>query len=466
MVGYSLPRKIALNLYSKATKNLVRQAWTGFHLPPLSLQMLAALTPEDIEVQIVDEQVEPVSFEIEANLVGITCTTRVANRAFEIADEFRKRGTKVVMGGYHPTFMPEECLQHVDAICKGEAEGCWRQLLVDARRGELKKVYSSSSFVDPNCIPLPRRDLLKKDAYLTVATVQTSRGCPFGCSFCAVTAFYGHQYRCRPVEHVIEEVESLDSKFVFFVDDNIVGHRRHAKALFRALRNLNIRWASSVSITIADNPELLSLAAESGCIALAVGIESLHPVSKEFMDKHAGLKCGPEETVEAIEKRLHKIREHGIVVMGNFIFGLDEDNDGVFAETRDFVQRNRLEIALYNILTPFPGTAICDKLSQEGRILSKNWDDYDGFHVTIKPRLMSPSDLWNGVHWLYDQTYSYSSILRRLLSNRNSPLTTLFINLAFRQAFCSGKKGAFANTLEYASQGPEAETEIEHSSAE
>jgi len=379
--------------------------------PPLSLAVVAALTPDDWEVSLVDEAVEPVDLDrvAGADLVGITVMTPLAPRAYELTTELRRRGVRVVLGGLHPTALPEEAAQHADAVVVGEAEGVWRHVLADAARGHLRRIYGPAPRPDLTRLPFARRDLFREGAYLTTATVQTSRGCPFSCDFCSVTRFFGRTYRCRPVAEVVREVSSLGSRLVFFVDDNIFGAPSRARELFLRLAPLRLRWVGQASINIARNLELLKLAARSGCRGLFIGLESLVPdnlrrVGKSLLNRVADYR-------EAVAR----IQGHGIGVEGAFIFGLDHDDPGVFARTVEFAHKVRLAAAQFGILTPFPGTPLRNRLERERRILDRDWGRYTISNVVFRPLGMSPEALQEGFEWAYRTFYSYSSIIGRLL---------------------------------------------------
>ena len=253
------------------TKEDVKAFW----FPKLGLPTIAANTPPDVEVRIVDECVEDIDFNVDVDLVGISVMTYLAPRAYEIAAKFRARGVKVVLGGIHVSMCPEEAKEHADSIVVGESEKTWPILVEDFRRGELKSLYEEKDLPKLENLPIPRRELFKPNSYWTTNCVQTSRGCPFACDFCTVTIFGGNQFRLRPIEQVIEEVKRLKKGFVVFVDDNIAGNKAYAKQLFKALIPLKINWGSQASLTMARDPELLDLAAKSGCTALFIGVESI-----------------------------------------------------------------------------------------------------------------------------------------------------------------------------------------------
>lgn len=397
-------------------------------VPPSTLCYLAALTPKDVEISITDEMIENIDFKKDVDLVGITVSTAVAPRAYEISDRFRARGISVVLGGFHPTFLPEETIKHADAVCIGEAESCWPSLISDFKRGKLKKFYTSTERHNLSGIPIPRRDLLKKGRYLTNA-VQTSRGCPFSCSFCAMIQFYGHSYRFRPVKEVIQEIESINGNKmpIIFVDDNIVGDLKRANELFKTLIPLNIKWASEASITVAQNKELLNLIAKSGCAELFIGFESIESKNVEEIGT-------PFKFPKKYEEAIKKIHDHGIGVHGAFVFGFDHDDRGIFERTVHFAVKNKLESATFTILTPLPGTPLYETLYKQGRIIDKNWSHYDMNCAVFKPAKMSVEALQEGTRWAWEKFYSYSSIFKRTRTIRN--LSSFWMtNLYFKAGF-------------------------------
>ena len=378
----------------------------------LSLLAVAAATPPDWNVRIADEYVCPIDFTSEPTCVGLSFMTAGAPRAYEIAREFRNLGIPVLAGGYHPTFLPEEVLMHCDAVCIGDAESSWPQMLRDLEQGSLKRVYRSNQFANLQGLAQPRRDLLSAQEYLTRNSVQTSRGCPNNCTFCSVTSFYGAHYRKRPVGEVLDEITGLPGKLVIFIDDNLVADRSYALKLFSGLRPLKRHWYSQAAITIAQDSELLEAAIESGCKGLFVGLESL---SNESLKQIGKGFCSAEDYIEDIET-LHRA---GIAVEAGIIFGFDEDSPEVFDRTLEFLKISHVEIAQITILTPLPGTVIYSKLEQEGRILTRDWSYYDFFHVVFKPKMMTPEELQAGTDEVVRRFYSTRAILGRTIASRN-----------------------------------------------
>lgn len=415
--------------------NLVAPSWSGplptegrrarQPFPPLALPVVAALTPPDVAVTLTDEAVDQVPICSDFDLVGITTMTASAPRAYEIADSYRAIGVPVVIGGMHATALPKEAAQHADAVLIGEAEGVWDKVIADARNGGVRRFYQSESRPSLTGLPAPRRDLLKRNAYITTALVQTSRGCPFNCSFCSVSRFFGQTYRFRPVRDVIDEVAGLRERMLVFTDDNIFGHKGYAKELFTQLAGLGKRWMGQASVTVARDAELLAMAAKAGCRALFVGFETLSAEGLRGLSKRVNLT----QQFHDVIRRLH---DHGIGVIGSFMFGLDDDDESAFERTVEFVERHKVDLLQMSILTPLPGTRLYESLDKEGRIFDRDWSHYTGGRIVFKPRLMAP----DRIQELYDQAlrhvYSLGSICKRLSRwNIQWPLFAR-VNLIFR----------------------------------
>lgn len=412
-----------------------------FKLLPLNLAMLASLTPSDIEVSVVDDGVEKVNFEEQVDLVGISCTTTVVPRAYEIANEYRKRGVKVVLGGTHPTLIPQEAIKYSDAVCIGEAEGSWEEIISDFRKGQLKEFYRNDGYCNIKNLLTPRRDLFNPKNYLPVVGVQTSRGCPFACDFCAVTAMFGHEYRSRPIENVMAEIETLDNKYVFFYDDNIVGNSRYSKELFKALAKHNKRWIGQASTTVIKDPELLDLMEKSGCKGLFIGFESL---SEENLKKSLKKHNDPKQFKD-VAKKLH---DHGIAISGAFVFGLDDDDKSVFERTLEFAMDLELDTAQFNWLTPYPGTPIYERLKSENRLINNEWwlTGSGLGEVVFHPKLMSANELKEGSRWVRKNFFSTSSILKRFFGKSRLSLNRLSLfDIVLFTKFNLGYRTQYAN---------------------
>src|SRR3989338_977315 len=410
------------------TKEDVKAFW----FPKLGLPTIAANTPPDVEVRIVDECVEDIDFNVDVDLVGISVMTYLAPRAYEIAAKFRARGVKVVLGGIHVSMCPEEAKEHADSIVVGESEKTWPILVEDFRRGELKSLYEEKDLPKLENLPIPRRELFKPNSYWTNNCVQSSRGCPFACDFCTVTIFGGNQYRLRPVEEVIEEVRRLKKGFVVFVDDNIAGNKAYAKQLFKALIPLKISWGSQASLTMARDPELLDLAAKSGCTALFIGVESISEENLAAANKRFN-------KVDKYKEEFRRFHDYGILIQTGMIFGFDHDDESAFERTVEFLEENNIELAMFNILTPLPGTNLYKRMDAEGRIIDRDWSHYDGRHVVFKPKLMTPETLQEGFLWAYHKFFSYPSIIKRIvpslwkLPHKRLLVERLFLNYAIRR---------------------------------
>jgi len=377
------------------------------YMSQLTLPVVAALTPPKHEVEIIDENVETINFDEEADLVGISLLTPTAERGYQIAEEFRNRGVPVVLGGVHPSLCPEEAIKYCDSVVVGEAEDVWPQLLSDFENGKIKQIYKSDKKPDMKNLPRPRRELVKDDYYVNIPKVEVSRGCPFNCSFCSTTKFFGRKMRYRPVEDVVDELKELGVRFVFFTDNNIVGNPKYAKELFKALIPLKIKWISQGSLNVANDKELLKLARRSGCVGLLIGFESLSTKALSAMGK----VVNKAEEYKAAIKRLHKEK---IGIIGCFVFGFDEEDKSAFNQTVRFVKRLNIEVPQFTLLTPYPGTILREKMEKTSRILHNKWEKYDTNHTVFKPLQMKVGELRAGYDKACGKEYSYWSMFKRL----------------------------------------------------
>jgi radical SAM superfamily enzyme YgiQ (UPF0313 family) len=410
-------------------------------LVPLGLMYLAAHTPDGVDVRIIDESVQRIDFSDTPDLVGITTMTATAPRAYEIADAYRSSGATVVMGGIHASMLPQEALQHADSVVVGEAEEIWPEVVSDAAAGRLEPIYKREGFADFTRPLHPRRDLIDPNRYWSANSVQTSRGCPHNCNFCSVTAFNGRRIRMRETDNVLAEVESLSRgnkirrKVVPFIDDNIAANPRRAKELFKALIPQKVLWGSQASITIANDEELVGLAAESGCRFLFIGLETLSPDSLDEMGK-------TQNRVEQYAAAVRLLEKNKIHVMGAFVFGFDSDDESTFSDTLSFAINNKLQVAQFANLTPYPGTRLYKQLLQEHRLepgfwLDPSWDA----HVVFEPRRMAPQELFEKTRKLHLDFYSYRSIFKRLSYGRHWSYWLAF-NLLYRQTVVAARSHA------------------------
>lgn len=365
----------------------------------LGLLVVAALTPDDFEVEVINEHIEEIDYDVKVDMVGITALTANITRAYKIADRFREKGVTVVMGGIHASFLPEEAIGHCDAVVIGEAEYVWPILLEDWKKGKMQVFYKADKLTDMADVPIPRRDLDLTVGY--VDKIEASRGCPFNCDFCSTNIHFGGRHRTRPISNIIEDINSIYRNKIhsfLFSDDNIVGNAHFAERLFASLIPLNIRWSSQSSLIVADNPKLLGLAVESGCRGLSIGFESLSDINLEKAGKRQNI-------VRMYDEQIRRLKDAGIWrILANFVFGFDSDDKSVFERTVEFIIRHKID-AYLTILTPYPKTRLRERLQKEGRILHSNWSLYDTSHCVIKPALMKPEELEEGYRWAYEQIY-------------------------------------------------------------
>lgn len=424
-----------------------------FRLSFLNLPYLAAVTPPDIEAKIIDEAFEEVNFDEKLDLVGLTAQTPVAPRAYQIAAEFKKRGVPVVMGGVHASMLPEEALQHVDAVLVGEAEEVWPDLIEDLKKGQLKRIYQGNGFVDSSKLPFPRRELLNKKFYFPLKLLETTRGCPHRCDFCGVSKFFGFRYRNRPISEIERELETLfkegpvmnpalkkilsffgkdlpyflKRRLLYIIDSDVAGDKRFCLELFSLLKEFDLRWWGHAPVSVAFDQKLLEGLSQSGCIALNIGFESFSTKNLQTMGKGFNQ---PSRYAEAV-KRIH---EQGIGIMGTFIVGLDDDDPGVFQRIIDFCINEKLDWALTFIMSPYPGTDSFKRLEKEGRIFCRDWEKYDSLNAVYQPLLMSPEELEKGMRRIWKDVFSLNSIYKRILKRPwIHPLFYLGMNWQFHK---------------------------------
>jgi radical SAM superfamily enzyme YgiQ (UPF0313 family) len=377
-----------------------------FQLPPLSLKQVAAATPEEWEVVLADELHDQVPFDGDFDVVGITAMTHQAIRAYEVADRFRARGIPVVLGGIHPTVLPEEALEHADAIVIGEAEPVWAQLLSDVRESRLAPRYRSIPEGQKLAIPWSRRDFLPAGRYLTTQTLQASRGCPYDCPFCTVTPYFGRTFRYRDPDDVLAELRSFDKKLTLFLDDNILGDPARARPILAGMAGLGLRWGGQASLRFAEDPELVKLLSRSGCIGIFVGLESA-------TGEHANHPKTGNLTSQA--DLIKRIRDAGIVVEASMIFGFDDHDESVFETTVRFLESCAPSLPTFHILTPYPGTVLFQQFEQEGRLLHKDWKCYNHGQVVFRPKKMTPERLFQGWTDARKEAYRWPAILSRVM---------------------------------------------------
>jgi radical SAM superfamily enzyme YgiQ (UPF0313 family) len=403
-----------------------------FRIPQLTLAILAALTPPEHEVSMIQEEFERLPVDEQWDVVGITAMTASAPRAYELASLFKNNGAKVILGGIHPSVLPDEAAQFADAVVVGEAEGVWQQVLYDMRRNQLKKIYNNSQ-PDISDSPLPvrrrSRSLIRRPwDVMHVMPIMYSRGCPYDCEFCCVHHVYGRRRRYVPIDHIVEDIRRTGTKRLIFLDDNIGAVRSFAMRLFAALQPLKVSWGGQATARFILDDELFKAAVRSGLEALFVGVESVEPEALKKMRKSLA-------SIEMYEKAIQHCRSAGVFFHASLIFGLDEQTPDVFERTLEFLLRNSVPSISPNILTPYPGTRLFERLMRERRILHTNWSYYDHTTVCYQPKDMDPEELAEKYLDFRNKFFSYSSVMQRGYAQlRVAPLIYLSVNLAYRAA--------------------------------
>jgi len=436
--------------------NVTESRWNRYRVwKPLSLMVLAGLTPPEWEISIMDENLGVPDYAAmpRPDLVGITAFTSQANRAYEVAAYFRNLGVPVVMGGIHATMCLDEVMERADSVVTREAEGIWPQVLEDARHGCLKRVYDGG-LAEMNDVPLARHDLLASG--YAFGAIQTTRGCPLNCSFCSVTAFNGARYRQRPIPDVVREFQSIREKRVLVVDDNLIGthpeHIARAKDMFRAMAQANLRkeWVSQATINFADDEELLVLAAKAGCRGVFVGFESPSPEGLREIGKKFNLLKGRD-----FRASVRRIQRHNILVVGSFIIGLDIDERGVGKRIAEVARQYGMDNLNVLFLTPLPGTRLWDKMKSEDRValdtFPEDWKYYTLTFPVARYKHLSLDGIIEEMISCDRDFYSMPRILRRALGNlwyRRQPLISLVGNLSYRRNIRLNSE-AYANFKSY-----------------
>ncbi|MBN2223370.1 MAG: B12-binding domain-containing radical SAM protein [Deltaproteobacteria bacterium] len=372
-------------------------------VPPLGLLTLAALTPPEFEIGFVDERSDTINFDEEADVVAISAMTPQAARAYEIADRFRARGVRVVMGGPHPSLLPEEALLHADAVVVGEAENIWCGVLSDVLAGRSAGIYVCRRKPDLSGLPFPRHDLLNEANYLPIRSIQVTRGCPLNCEFCTVPKNFGREYRIRPTDDVLSEIERLPSH-LYFVDDNLMIKRRSFTGLFDRMGDMDKRWTGMAPLAIASDAKYVDLLARSGCWSMYVDVGPWLSV---------GLRGDVSSLKEQVSRSvgyIKKLQDAGIKVMGSFVFGFDYDEEPIFEATLKFLLMSGIVEAEFLILTPYPNTPLAEKLEAQDRIVSRDWSRYNTTHAVFRPARMTPEILEEGVGYLWREFYRQTDL--------------------------------------------------------
>jgi len=394
----------------------------GLMIPQLALYILEGLTPPEHTIKIIEEEAEKIDLDFPCDLVGISCMTANAPRAYELCREFKKRGKTVVLGGIHPTILPDEALQYADCVVIGEAEGVWKTLLHDFEQNQLKPTYHQAS---PNLEPYILKDYNKiiKNRLFNLIPILTTKGCPYNCDFCCVSKIYGNTVRHLPISNIVRDIKESGAKNFIFLDDNIIGDTHYAKALFEAIKPLKINWVgqASISLLVNDN-EMLQLASESGCKSLFMGIESISEQQLKVMKKAM-------KEINLLEQALRKIKKAKILIHASMVFGFDHDHKDIFFQTFQFLMKNKVSTVSFNVLTPYPGTRIFEQLQREDRLMTTNWKYYDHNTVVFQPKNMTPVELQMGKLNARKKFYSFYSVMLRSFGNLYNLLIYFSMNV-------------------------------------
>jgi len=398
------------------------------NIQQVTMPYLAARVPAGWHVAHIDEEAEKIDWTARPDVVAITFHTPSAGHAYNLAARFRSQGACVAMGGPHVTLMPEEARRHADVIFVGEAEGLWEEFLHGFAAGAWRAVYQQTGPVFLDAVPMSRKELFHRSD-LTSGVLFATRGCPNRCDFCSIAVMYRHAFRKRPVAEVAAEYGSFRGKRIIFWDDNITADQEYAKQLFRAIAPYRKWWSSQATIHAAQDDELLEAAAASGCKQLFLGLESLSQSSM----KEVGKAFNRVEDYARIVERVHA---HGIAVQAGIVFGFDNDTPSIFGDTVDFLEETGVENATFNILTPYPGTPLFDRLDAQGRILTRDWPKYNGrTDVVFQPKQMSTGEILAGFRYANRRFYSLPSVAKRLWRSRVQLWWALPLNLAYAAAW-------------------------------
>ncbi len=403
--------------------------------PIITLPHIASITPTKHSIKIINENYEDIDFTEDVDVVGITCYTMTAPRVYEIADEFRKRGKTVILGGYHPTALPEESKQHADSIVMGMAEANWPKAIEDFENGKLKPIYVRDNNFDISKIPPLRRDLIKHNPFL--GAIQTTRGCSNQCEFCAISSFCGNIVKQRPIKDVVEEIQNMDNKLFIFHDPHLTLHRKYAMELFKEIIKQRIHkgWVANGTANILGNVDekFLTLARKAGCVEWFVGFES---VSQEALNNIKKT----HNKVSDFKRIIRRVHNHGMTIQGGIIFGFDEDKPDIFDTTLETIYDWDLDVLEINILTPYPGTPLFERLNKEGRILTRDWSRYNQVDVVFKPKNMTEEELYEGTRKVAKDFYSTYNLTKRIakiitVTKNLSSIIPIGTNLTFKRYY-------------------------------
>lgn len=402
--------------------------------PSLALLTIKALTPKEHEVFIINENIEKIPYDIKVDLAAITVTVDVFPKACEISAEFKKRGIAVVAGGIHITAAPDEALKYFDAICIGMAERVWKKILIDKSNNSLEKIYCNMNDMLGEEIYSPEYSLENSKKYLYVNILSASRGCIYKCDFCYNSCKNSVKYMNKPIETVIDEIKRIGRKHVMFIDDNFIGNPKWTKEFLERIKPLKLKWNAAVSADILEYLSLLDLMKESGCRSLFIGFESINGSSLKSVHK-------TQNKIEKYDKLISEIHARGIMINASLVFGLPDDDVGVFQNTLDWLVKNKIETMTAHILTPYPGTKLYDDMMKKGKITDFDLSHYNTAHVVFQPENMTKTELLNGYILIYKKFYSFRNIIKRMPDYKGGKAPFLLFNLFYR------KFGKFTSVL-------------------
>lgn len=402
-------KKIRLINPSNSKHSLRGVHYEGFAsalYPSYGLLVIASVTPLKYDIEYIDESIIDYKHDLNVDIVGLTVTTSKSERAYEIADWYRRHEIPIILGGIHVSSVPAEAKSHADAIVIGEGEKVWPKILNDIENKSLEPLYKSSRLVNINTLPGIDWKYVDKERYQRPYILETSRGCPYNCEYCC-SKYFGKKYRNKTGEKIKEELQNIDFNQISFVDDNIIGDFQRAKDLFYNIGQSGKYWTAQSTIEIAYEDALLEIAFKNGCRILVIGIDTINRKNFNISNKIVNLKYSCEDAIK-------RIQDIGIKVVANFIFGFDEDDEGIFEQTVKYCEKNNIHAPFYWILTPYPNTNLYKRLCNENRIIEYGWDKYDSRHVVFKPKKMTPEKLFEGFNRAYSETYSKKSITKRV----------------------------------------------------
>ncbi|MEE3343228.1 MAG: radical SAM protein [Bacilli bacterium] len=383
-------------------------------MKPLLFGIMDTITPKDVEMEYFDERVEELPEQIDSDIISLSVETFAARRAYKLAKKYKTKNNIIVMGGFHPTMLPEEALEYCDVVLIGDAEDTWPDLINDYKKGKIKKIYKSSNKTNIAKIDFNSKVYYGKK-YNKIGLVQFSRGCKFNCDFCSIRSFYKSKVRQKSLEDTIEEIRNIKEKLIFFIDDNIFLDEKSALALFKSIQPLKKKWACQISMDVAFNDKLLKSMKESGCILVLMGFESLNSKNLKLMNKSANLN------IKKYEEAIKNIYKHKIMIYGTFVLGYDYDTKEDIKKTMEFAIKNNLTIANFNPLIPMPGTRLYKRLEDNKELIYNKWWLEENFcygDSAYYPKNMSPEDLKEGCKEARYTFNTYKNIFKRLICNK------------------------------------------------